>query len=120
ALSPNSTTAGGPAFALTVDGVNFDGTAQVQWNGSVRPTGFVSATRVTAQIAAGDIASGGTFTVTVLLPAPAGGSFSNAAFTVYNPAPAIAGLSPSSAQAGGGGFTLTVNGSGFVPPGGSG
>jgi hypothetical protein len=112
-LSPISTNAGGPAFTLAVTGLNFDATAKVLWNGSIRTTSFVSSTRVTAQIPAPDIAVGGTYTITVQVT---GGASSNAAFTVYNPAPVLNSLSPSAVAAGSGGFVLTVNGASFVAP----
>jgi IPT/TIG domain len=64
-ISPSSTVAGGPAFTLTVTGTNFTSTSIVQWNGTNRTTTFVDATRLTAAIAAADIAQPGTATVRV-------------------------------------------------------
>src|SRR3989454_1013397 len=55
ALSPNSATAGGAAFTLTVSGTNFVASSVVRWNGSNRTTTFVSGTEVPAAIPAGDI-----------------------------------------------------------------
>jgi alpha-D-ribose 1-methylphosphonate 5-triphosphate synthase subunit PhnH len=65
-LSPSSAVAGGAAFTLTVTGSNFVSGSVVQWNGAARTTAFVSATQLTAQIAASDIAAAGTASVTVL------------------------------------------------------
>jgi len=113
-LGPNSATAGGVAFALTVNGSNFVNGAQVQWNNAPRTTNFVSAAQLTAQISAADIAGAGSVSVTVLNPAPGGGTSNSLTFTVNNPTPAIASLSPSNATAGAGAFTLTVNGSNFA------
>ena len=114
-LSPSSATAGGPAFTLSVDGSNFVSGAAVRWNGTARPTTFVSGTRVTAEISQADIASAQTAQVTVANP---NGSVSGALpFTVSQPAappPALSSLSPNSATAGGPAFTLTVDGSNFV------
>jgi Domain of unknown function (DUF1929)/Glyoxal oxidase N-terminus/Kelch motif len=113
-LSPNSATAGGPAFTLTVNGSNFVSGSVVQWNGAARTTTFVSATQLTAAIPATDIATAGTAQVTVANP---GGGTSNAlTFTINTgtPAPSLTTLSPNSATAGGPAFTLTVNGSNFV------
>ena len=113
-LSPNSATAGGPAFTLTVNGSNFVSGSVVQWNGTVRTTTFVSATQLTAAIPASDIAAAGTAQVTVANP---GGGTSNAlTFTINTgtPAPSLTTLSPNSGTAGGPAFTLTVNGSNFV------
>ena len=56
-LSPSSATAGGSAFALTVDGGAFVDGAQVRWNGAILSTTYVSPTRLTAQVPATDIAT---------------------------------------------------------------
>ena len=115
-LSPASVTAGSSGFTLTVGGANFMVNSSVQWNGSARPTNYVSSTQLTAAITEGDVANAGTATVAVVTP---GGTSSPATFTITspasNPVPAIAGLSPASVAAGSSTFTLTVNGTGFVP-----
>jgi uncharacterized protein (TIGR03437 family) len=119
-LSPNSVNAGGPAFTLTVNGTNFVSGATVRWNGSERATTIVNTTQLTAQIAASDIANVGAASVTVVNPPniSGGGGVSNTlAFSINqppNPMPAITSLAPNTANAGSGGFTLTVNGSGFI------
>jgi hypothetical protein len=95
-LSPNSATAGGPAFTLTANGSNFVNGSIVRWNGANRTTTFVSSTQLTAAISAADIASAGTAQVTVAN----GTSVSNAlTFTITTAPP------PSS-------FSLTVSRSG--------
>jgi hypothetical protein len=66
-ISPSSATEGGAGFILTVNGTNFiSGVSTVRWNGSDRTTTFVSATELTANISAADVASQGTASVTVL------------------------------------------------------
>jgi hypothetical protein len=113
-LSPSSTTAGGVAFTLTVNGTGFVAASVVNYNGSARTTTFVSATQVTAAITAPDIATAGTFPVTVTNAAPGGGTSTAANLTVNNPVPTITSLSPNTLVAGGAAFTLTVNGTNFV------
>lgn len=113
-LSPSSATAGGAGFTLTVNGTGFVNGSIVRWNGADRSTTFVSATQVTASIVAADIATAGTMTVTVFNPTPGGGLSGNASFTVNNPTPVLTSLNPSSAISAGPGFTLVVNGTGFV------
>lgn len=113
-ISPTSATAGGSAFTLTVNGTNFNSQSIVRWNGSNRTTTFVSATQLQASITAADIATAGTASVTVFNPAPGGGTSNGQTFTINNPAPIATTLSPSSAISGGPGFTLTINGTGFV------
>jgi len=117
-LSPATATPGGIAFTLTVNGSNFvsSATTTVQWNGGNRTTTFVSSTRVTAAITAADILSAGTATVTVVNGAPGGGTSNPMTFIIgtSNAVPVISSITPTSATAGGAGFTLTVNGSNFL------
>lgn len=116
-LSPASVAAGDGPFTLTVDGSGFVPGSVVRWNGAARSTTFVSATRLTAAIAAADIASPGDASVTVSSPAPGGGLSNELTFEITpppNPVPSVSSLSPSTVTAGGGAFTLTVNGTGFV------
>jgi len=113
-LVPDSATAGGPAFTLTVNGSNFVNGAQVLWNGSALTTTFVNAAQVTAQVPASDIAVAGTAEVSVSNPTPGGGTSGTLPFTIVNPAPTLTALSPSSKTAGGPAFTLTVKGTNFV------
>jgi hypothetical protein len=81
-LSPNSTTAGGPAFTLTVNGTNFITGSVVRWNGSDRATTFVSSTQLRAAIPASDIATAGTATITVFNPGAGGGTSNALVFTI--------------------------------------
>ncbi len=82
-ISPTSAIAGVAGFTLTVNGTNFVSGAGVSFNGNARTTTFVGATQLTAAILASDIASAGTFNVTVTNP---GGQTSNAVtFTVVTP-----------------------------------
>lgn len=67
-LEPNSATAGGPAFTLTVNGGNFVSGATVRWNGAARTTTFVSSAQLRVAIPAADIAAAGTAQVSVANP----------------------------------------------------
>ena len=113
ALSPDSVFTGG-GFTLTVVGSRFTPQAVVRWNGNSRATTFVSATRLQAAIPASDVASSGSAMITVVHPAPGGGSSAAVAFRVREAPPRITGASPSTATVGGAAFTLTVNGSTFL------
>ena len=111
-LSPKSATAGGAAFNLTVTGTNFVAPAKVNWNGvALQTIPGSGTTSLTAVVPASDIATVGTASVTVTT---SGGTSAGATFTI-NPHPTITSLSPSSTTAGGAAFTLTINGTGFVP-----
>ena len=113
-ISPATAVAGSGGFTLTITGTNFVNGAVVRWNGSPRPTTFVSSTQLTAAIPASDIATAGTANVTVFNPAPGGGTSNTATFTITNLLPTITTISPSTAVAGSGGFTLTITGTNFV------
>jgi uncharacterized protein (TIGR03437 family) len=117
-LAPSTANAGASAFTLTVNGLNFIASSSVQWNGSARPTTFVSSTQLTATIPASDIPASGSAQITVFNPAPGGGTSNAVTFAInppgFNPVPIVGSLSPSSTVAGSGSFTLTVNGSNFV------
>lgn len=81
-LNPSS--AGGSAFALTVNGTNFVSGSVVRWNGGARTTTYVNDTRLTASIPTADIATAGSASVTVFNPTPGGGTSNAAAFRVVN------------------------------------
>jgi hypothetical protein len=81
-LSPASANAGSAAFSLTVSGSSFVSASVVRWNGANRPTTFVSATQLRASIAAADIATAGSASVTVFTPAPGGGTSAPLTFTI--------------------------------------
>ncbi|MEW5976923.1 MAG: LamG-like jellyroll fold domain-containing protein, partial [Acidobacteriota bacterium] len=117
-ITPSLLPAGSAAFTLNVSGSNFVTSSVVRWNGANRATTYVSSSQVTASIPASDLAAEGTAQVTVFTPAPGGGLSGSQTFTITapsdNPVPTATGMSPSSALAGVGDLTLTVNGTGFV------
>jgi DNA-binding beta-propeller fold protein YncE len=61
-------------FTLTMTGTNFVPSSVIQWNGSPRPTSFVSGTQLKASIPASDIAAPGAANITAFNPAPGGGT----------------------------------------------
>ncbi|MET4076454.1 IPT/TIG domain-containing protein [Hymenobacter sp. UYCo722] len=109
-FTPTSGLADG-TVTVTVTGTDFTGATAVTLNG-VAITGFtvVNGTTITFVVPAG--ASSGTIAVTT----PTGTATSTGTFTVIvpNTAPVITSLTPSTATAGSAGFTLTVNGTGFL------
>lgn len=94
-LLPTAVAPGGPGFVLTVNGSGFVSGAAVHWNGSARPTSFVSAAQLTAAIPASDIATAGTFSITVSNPGPGGGTSNVVFFQVVNATTGVAFGSPS-------------------------
>jgi hypothetical protein len=81
-ISPTSANAGASALTLTVNGSNFVNTSVVNWNGSALTTTYVSATQLTASVSATLLANAGTASVTVVSPAPGGGTTTGATFTI--------------------------------------
>ncbi|MGH7487472.1 MAG: IPT/TIG domain-containing protein [bacterium] len=64
-LVPNTATAPGTAFVLTVNGTGFGTDSVVYWNGAVRTTMYATGKQVTAAISAADVANPGTAQVYV-------------------------------------------------------
>ena len=109
-LSPLSVMATGPAFTLTVNGSKFVNRSVVKWNGSARPTTFVSATQLQASIAAADIATVGSAAVTVFTSSPGGGTSSP--LTIAIDSPPVITVSASSVMAGSNVTMTLTNGRG--------
>ena len=122
-ISPASTPNNAPSCGfsgmnLTVTGTNFVNGLVVNWNGSSRPTTYVSPTQLIAAISAADTAFPGPAAVTVssstitsngpvfTLTAPASGTLQ---------APVINSLTPSKTTAGNPAFLLGTSGSGWAP-----
>ncbi len=112
AISPTSALAGSAPVTLTATGANFVNSSTVQVNGSNRSTTFVNSTQLTATLTATDLSVAGSLSITV--NTPSGGTSGALTFTVNNTAPSLASISPTTIAAGGGAFTLTVNGGNFV------
>ncbi len=81
-VSPAFTSAGGAAFTLTVSGSGFSAGSTIYWGASALTTTYVSATQLTAQAPAADIAAAGTNAITVQTPAPGGGTSNSWQFEV--------------------------------------
>ena len=67
-LVPSGATSGGVAFTLTVNGTDFKNGATIKLGSSVKTTTFLSATKLSAPIAASDIASAASLPVIVTNP----------------------------------------------------
>ncbi len=117
-LSPPSAVPGGVAFTLTVNGSSFVSNSTVQWKGLARATTFVSFTQLSASILASDIATAGTATVTVVNPAPGGGTSSGATFAISTGGGGSGGGGGASGGGGGGGgcFIATVAYGSYLDP----
>lgn len=116
-LTPATIRAGGAGFTLDVRGANFNSGLVVRWNGSDRPTSYVSVAQLQGYIPASDIAASGTARITVFSPAAGTAYSSSLSLSISgtgNPSPRLTSLTPASAAAGSGALTLTVAGSNFI------
>jgi hypothetical protein len=114
-ISPTSATLGDSTFILTANGTNFVSSSTINWNGTPLTTTYVSATELTAIVPEADLTSAGTVPVTVYNGTPGGGTSSSQTFTINNPIPTTSSISPTSASVGDSTFTLTANGTNFLP-----
>jgi IPT/TIG domain len=73
-LSPNSASAGGPGFIMTVNGSNFGSKAVVNWNGAAQSsnTSVINSKQLSVNIPAAMIATPGTAKITVTNPGTTG------------------------------------------------
>ena len=106
-ISPATVGRGGAAFTLTAIGSGFAGNSVVQVNGVARVTAFVSATQLTATILAGDIATAAALNITVVTPAPGGGTSSSQTLTITGPGITVSATS----SLPGGAITATLSNS---------
>lgn len=115
-IAPDRATEGDASIQLAVDGTGFVATSEVLWDGNMRPTTFVNATLLTADLPSSDLAARGTAQVEVFNPAPGGGTSNSVIFTIdppFVPTPGITSITPNSAVANSSGFSLQVNGLNF-------
>jgi hypothetical protein len=110
-LTPSSVTAGGAGFMLTIMGTAFTPDATSMWGTTPLGTIYNSPTQLTAAVPASLIENSGTGSITVTTKI---GTSSPAAFTINPSPPAISGLSPGMATAGGSAFTLAISGEYFT------
>lgn len=115
ALSPTGVDVGAGESIVTISGTGFMVASRARLDNAERPTTYVSGTEVRMTLPAGDLATVGTRTVTVVNPAPGGGPSNPLTFEVRSPVPTITGLVPAETTAGQPEFELVVNGTGFYP-----
>jgi hypothetical protein len=89
-LAPASAVPGDAKFTLAVNGAGFVNASVVNWNGSARPTTFVSNSRLTAAIPASDLLTAATIPVAVSNPKPGGGASNAVLFEVTTPTTTLA------------------------------
>src|SRR5580704_10716589 len=81
------------AATVTLLGSGFDANSVVQWQGSAKPTTFVSSSQLSVNLAAADLSIIGSGQLTVLNRAPGGGTSAALTLNVTNqPIPVITGV----------------------------
>jgi uncharacterized protein (TIGR03437 family) len=81
-LAPFSAATGAASSALTIEGAGFVPSSTVMFNGVTAPSTFVSSTQLSVNLNAADLAAAGNYPVTVVNPAPGGGTSNAANFIV--------------------------------------
>ena len=100
-VTPPTRIVGSGAFTLTVAGSNFTRCSTVQLDGSNRATTFVSPSQLTAAIPGSDQATTAIHNITVVTPAPAGGTSNAKTLTVLTGTDVTAPVVTVSAPTGG-------------------
>ena len=96
AISPNSSQEDGPKFTLSVVGSNFVSASAIYWNGNaIAPTTILNDSLLTIDLPAVAFSTSGPDMVTVVNPAPGGGTSNSYSFAVPCP---IAASAPASNQ----------------------
>jgi hypothetical protein len=90
-LSPSFVSAGGTVFTLTIFGSGFTPASTLYWGSTALATQYTSATQLTAQVMAAEIASAGITSITVQTPTPGGGTSNLLQFEVDSAASGSAG-----------------------------
>ncbi|MGH9687433.1 MAG: hypothetical protein ACRD5K_10100 [Candidatus Acidiferrales bacterium] len=81
-LSPSSAAAGAADLQVLVKGSGYEPNSTVLWNSVPVATAYLNGSAVMALVPAADLATQGTADVSVMTPAPGGGTSGNSTFTV--------------------------------------
>jgi hypothetical protein len=88
-LVPTAASSGSPAFTLSVSGTGFVSGTTIDFNGTPLPTTFVDNEHLTTTVPSTNIANAATTAVTVVNPAPGGGSSNVVYFPIAAPETAV-------------------------------
>jgi hypothetical protein len=88
-LSQTSALEGGADIYLIVNGMGFSENSAVEWNGTPLQTLYVSSTILTTMVPSSDLTTAGTAALTVLTPAPGGGTSPKVNFIITAPSSGI-------------------------------
>lgn len=116
-VTPNAVIAGSSTFWLIVSGTGFQSNSIVMWNGAALTTTYTNSSRLNAQIPDSNLQSPGSVMITVMTPAPGGGTSAGSTFMIQapsNPVPSLTSISPNTAPAGSPATTITATGANFL------
>jgi uncharacterized repeat protein (TIGR03803 family) len=117
-IQPNAVPLDSPDLTLVLTGANFVPGSTVIFNGTALPTIFIDPGDLTATVGPTELATAGTFPITVTNPDTPGAVSNAVNFTVSgsssNPLPSISSLSPPAAAVGTSSQNLTINGQNFL------
>jgi len=114
AISPGSVTVGDQDVALIVKGIRFGEEATLLWDGVAQSTQISDTTTLTVPVADVLLQSAGVVELTVVNTTTSAYASNPVRFAIYNKTPTITSLSPSSAELGADGATVTISGRDFV------
>ncbi|HEY6329560.1 MAG TPA: hypothetical protein VI756_09485 [Blastocatellia bacterium] len=115
---------GSPGETITISAMNLvasgnggDDTGSVLLVNGQKRGATATQSLLTGNLLASDLAgaAGTTLSLVIQSPPPGGGNSSTLTITLNNPTPTITSFSPDAWPVNGGPFTLTINGSGFLP-----
>ncbi|MGM0587392.1 MAG: invasin domain 3-containing protein [Bacteroidota bacterium] len=115
-IDPTQKYRGEAQFEMTINGTNLVSSSVVRFDGSDRPTTFVSSSELKATIYESDLTSNGNYEITVYSPPPLGTGEETdpATFQVVDPpAPTIASINPTNADQYSN-VDVTITGTGLV------
>lgn len=108
-MTPNQAPAGAGPLSILLTGTNFQMNSVVQWNGTPLNTVVNSATSLFALVGTAQLAATGVAVVTVVTPAPGGGTSNALAFAIGNsPLPAMPHLYYLPHAVSGGGYVTKI------------
>lgn len=114
AVSPSQAAAGQDSLVVRVTGSNFVQGSTVHFEGSARPTRPVGDDELEAVLTATDLEQVRTAALTVVNPAPGGGTSPPVSLVLVAPVPVLSSLPSNGASAGRPGYPLVVHGEGFL------
>ena len=85
AVAPDRVRVGSAASTLTITGSGFNAFSVVHWNGAARATTVISSTQIQGTLTSSDVAAIGTGQLSVVAPAPGGGSSSSLPVAIVPP-----------------------------------